>query len=75
MGTFTHLLSSRTEYSTCNCCCPIENLEQCDEGQDGRNERGNLYRMVSTPIRAVAYNMIGRTGVAVEKITPLITED
>ena len=36
--TSAYLLSSGTEYSTSDTRCPVENLEQCDEGQNGRDE-------------------------------------
>ena len=44
MDTSTYLLSSRTEYSASDSCRPIENLEECDEGKNGCNERDDLCR-------------------------------
>ena len=56
-----YLLSSGTEYSTCDARSPVENLEECEEGQDGRNERDDLCRTVSiefrSPICIAARNM------------------
>jgi len=48
-----YLLSSGTEYSTRDTCCPIENLEQCDEGQNGCNERDDLCQAVSIEFQSL----------------------
>ena len=78
MDTSAYLLSSGAEYSTSDTRCPVENLEQCDEGQNGCNERDNLCRAVSIEFQPLMHGtcrMIGHTGITVKKITPLVAED
>ena len=47
MDASAYLLSSGTEYSTSDTYGPVENLEQCEEGQNGRNERDDRCRTVN----------------------------
>lgn len=68
-----YLLSSRTEYPASDACCRVENLVQCDKGQNGCNERNNLCRTEFQPLH-VTWRVTGHTRVTVKNIAPPVAE-